>query len=154
MDARPSSLAHQLGLLVRPEFEMVEISGVRRSDSSMLPVRCVKPNARELAEVMRALPGDRPATVKEHDPTDEAEDAFLRWAPRLIERWALVELNGEWVQAFTFSDPPDPDRIPGSELTLPDVSKLAIALMRLGGYLGGDAAGTFLDQRGGGGNGG
>lgn len=138
-------LVDRLGITLRPEFVEVEVTGVRLTNGDALRVRCVRPDAEEMAQQMGFLPGDVPASTPSEN--QDERKSLLEWAPGLIERWVKVEVDGEWVPAFSFADPCPDDRIPGRELTTVDIANLGMKVMRLGGYAGGPEAGTrFLGQ--------
>lgn len=141
-----------LKLQRRPEYVDVEVQGFRDADGAPLKVRCPRPDRLALAEQMRANPGARPAEAPQGDvDPEDNERQVLELAPRLIGNFAAVQLpDGSWrCPAFTFADPPAPGLLDGRELTYPDLMNLSIAIMRVGGYLGGSAIESFSGERGG-----
>lgn len=145
MDARPQPRE----FVPRPEYVDGVVHGIQTKDLAPYPVRCLRPERDEMAVIIGALPGERPATLKDKSaPENGDEDQLMRWAPPMIEKWVAVQAeDGSWVcPAFSFADEPAPGLIPGRELTYVDLRDLTLTLMRLGGYVGGAASASFSRQ--------
>jgi hypothetical protein len=148
-------------------LEFVTLKHLRTQSGEAVTVGCHQVPEVAMARILMALPGTRPKKLGELDADERAEQVAddpeealrlasqaMQVAPEVIERGTfLLRADGTRIHpAFTWKEPAG-ESIPGMYLRDEDLMLMLEAILRIGGYIGGEAAeATFPGDAGGSGD--
>ena len=144
-------------------IESVELEFLKTKDGEKVRVQCERVSELVMMELLMALPGGRPTAIQfspERSPEEDLDSVRrlnLYAGPVIEAGTSLIDEQGNEIRPAFFFDAARPHHalsIPGRLLRETEKTALVEAVLRLSGYLGGPAAGTFPDGERGGADGG